>query len=448
MTAKDARAIYRQCAGDYLRVVDTDVPPAVRRRLLAGALSALGVMRISAPEKDLSGEVDRLSKAVSRAELESVLTNAAISTLEKRLQDFVQLSQQNGDDVTLIEPDEEETLAAEEGRRLLMDRDDIECLLDGVQVLVAGRRSLRPAIKEPLEKLREQLRRLDKRWKPKVRHFVPFNAFRKAFRRARPEAERFWWWHLQSDCDLQAVYQAVEGEEVPVHITSCDACGVQLRERKAVVAALRSVHGLPRTHPDADLLVRAFNGEASGEEEEWVEWHVHTCESCRADMEALQRADDAEPLPDDGDGPPYQEESHRGAPRPFDVPPIPLPVLYRFVLAQGGGAFVGDTEDGVSGLPGRRIYQDGQLDVWMKEENGRVIVGVYGEHALDPRAALTVSVHETGRQIPVSVIAREPKKHQLDIGAVNDLSGKRLSLAFGTAADLTVLGTVDFVREP
>jgi hypothetical protein len=140
-----------------------------------------------------------------------------------------------------------------------------------------------------LEEKRAQAARFDRSLRRAIRHFVPLNRRRRLNRSTYPDARRFWWWHLLSDCDLAEVHAAVEDErcETP-HLSACPHCGEWLRRLRRVREMLRRLP--PVEHPSVEDLLRLHRGELAGEEEEGLGWHLELCGSCSSEMALMVRA--------------------------------------------------------------------------------------------------------------------------------------------------------------
>jgi hypothetical protein len=152
--------------------------------------------------------------------LQLVLQSLAIENLQARVLRFVTVSEENGGDVSLIEPVEEQEAALAEGKALLWERHEIECQLEGVWWWLAQRADLHRVLTPAVADCQQNDMALDVLWKERIEHFLPLNAYRRSYRDTHPRDRDFWWWTLLADCDIAAVYRAAEGAPQPLLPTS------------------------------------------------------------------------------------------------------------------------------------------------------------------------------------------------------------------------------------
>jgi hypothetical protein len=402
---------YQEYLALYLQYRETDLASQTQRELLAALCSGRGALNFSGMF-DPIGETEQTAVSLlTPQELHTVLQGIQVELLTSRLTNFVRLSEENGGDVSLVEPEEDQEALVEAGQNLLWERHDIACQLEGIRWWLQHREDLRAAMEPALTACHHSLAQLDALWQDNIAHFLPLNTYRRFYRDAYPQAQDFWWWHHLADCDRGAVYQVAEGEAEPsLHLQDCSHCQHLLGELRAAKSLLRAARGRPLSHPQPEDLVRLFEGEIGGQEETALEVHLRLCETCRWEFEALQRGDE-----DEGVGVPSGEDEGKG-----------YVVFFVFPLPQEA-AVEGGT-DKVQGLPGQVMYQDDEIEVWVNAEGDRVIVRVYGSD-LQGLGSLNVIEYDTLEARPVVTIARQPTEVVWDLGNTQELRGKSLLLS-------------------
>jgi hypothetical protein len=415
----DIVRLYHESVALYLQFHKTPQSTTTHREVLASLCSSRGMLNFSGQQGPAGGAEEQVRMLLSPQELILVLQGVQVERLKERLLRFVQLSGEQGGDVSLIEPDEEREAAVEEGKDLLWERHDIECRLEGVRWWVAQREDLRDTLTSALSERRQQVAALDTLWKEHIVHFLPFNPYRQSCRDAMPQIQDFWWWALLAECDLAAVYRVADGQELPsAHLHECGQCQTLLTELRQARRALSQVKESPGSHPEPADLVRLCYGETSGQEKAGLEWHLRLCERCRWEFEAVRRS---------------EEESATvivsGVGAQGTAKPRAL--VYAFPLrAERPLAVAASAEHrGVTGLPGRMVYQDEDLEVWGDEEEGRVVVRVYGTDLQD-LAALEISGQGATWPRTVQADQRQATEAVFTLGWVRELRGKRLRLSW------------------
>lgn len=424
---------YKEDVGLYLEYRGAVLSLEARRGMLAALCSGWGALNFSGMRGLVGEEEERVLSLLSPQELQMVLQGMDVEKIESRLMDFLQLSEENGGDVSLIEPEEEQEAIEEEGKSLLWARHDIECQLEGIGFWLERREDLNAAIGPALAECRQRLSHLDMLWKEGIRHFLPFNAYRRSYRGAYPQSQKFWWWHLLSDCDLAGVYRLAEGEEAlssawQEHLQNCPYCPNLLQELERTKNLLSKAKGMPPSHPRPEDLVRLYDGEIGGPEEEALEWHLKLCKTCRWEFEAIQRGLKEE-----------MEEDLAFLEKLGSLPIVqvyslsPEPEAELVEVSSAGG------EDSVQGLPGEKIYRDDEIEVWVNEEGGRVVLRVYGKDlqgpgsleaingdSFEPLTVTLVTRCSTGAEFGPGSIQELAK---FDLGSVRELKGKRVLLS-------------------
>jgi hypothetical protein len=335
----------------------------------------------------------------------------------------MRVSGAEGGDVSLVEPREEAEALCEEGRLLLWERHDIECRLAGLDWIFARRRDLERGFRGPLTDLGKEIARFDARLRDGIRHFLPFNLYRRSYRDTLPDSARFWWWHELADCDLPAIYAAVDTESEPEHVGQCSHCAAELGRLREVQRSLALIQPEVAAHPGVEELVALFHGELGGEEEQGIDWHLRVCRACREEMEALQRAEELE---EEEEEPEESEKTNEVAGdattflvRSYRIPPEPPETL------RGVAADSAEQHDVVRGLGAEFVGGDDEVKVWIGWRDDRVVLLVI---VPDPSAIGEVEITDADSLESFDVRTRtvESDTMQLDLGSASDLTGRRL----------------------
>jgi hypothetical protein len=408
---------YQEYLDLYLQYREAVLALNTRRELLAALCSGRGALHFSGMGDPLGEQEQGVAFMLSEQELRLVLQGIEIDKCTSRLRGFLHLSEQHGGDVSLIEPEEERQAVVEEGKLLLWERHDIECQLAGIRWWLNQREELRVAIEPVLTECYYRLSQLDALWKDNIQHFLPLNAYRRAYRQAYPQAQELWWWHLTADCDIATVYRVAEGHIEPSsHLHDCPSCQSLLGQLKETASLLGGAQSIAVSHPQPEELVRLYYGEIAGQEEQALEWHVQLCETCRWEFEAIQRGEE------DEDGEIEDVDDVAAAMAQVVVYTFPLPSDEALRVAAG-------RTTGVRGLPGELIYKDGEFEVWVDEQHGRIVLRVY-DRELQGLGALTVREHDSLATQAITATVRGSTVAEFDLGAVAELRGKRLRLSF------------------
>lgn len=415
---------YKEDMGLYLEHRGAALSLEARRGMLAALCSDRGALNFSGTQGLVGEEEEQVLSLVSLQELQMVLQGVDVEKIKSRLMDFLRLSEENGGDVSLIEPEEEQEAIEEEGKILLWGRHDIDCQLEGMGFWLERREDLKAAIEPGLMECRQRLSQLDALWKEGIRHFLPFNAYRRSHRDAYPQPQKFWWWHLLSDCDLAGVYRMADltaGSRQQTagrkkHLQDCPYCPSLLQEIERTKSLLGKAKEMPPSHPRPEDLVRLYYGEMGGPEEEALEWHLKLCETCRWEFEAIQRGLEEDELAEElalleklGSIPIVQT---------YSLPPEAELVE----VASAGG------EDIVQRLPGEKIYQDDEIEAWVNHEGGRVVLHVYGKD-LQGLGSLEAVDCDSLEPQTVTLVTRRPTEAEFDLGSIRELKGKKVLLS-------------------
>jgi hypothetical protein len=417
----DILQLYHESIALYLQSQKTSQSATTHQELLTGLCSSRGMLNFSGQQGSVGQTEEQVRTTLSPQELTLALQGIPVERLKERLLRFVQLSAEQGGDVSLIEPDAEREAAVEEGKDLLWERHDIECRLEGVRWWVAQREDLCAALTPVLAERRQQMAALDMLWKEDLAHFLPLNPHRRSHRDAMPRAQDFWWWALLADCDVAAVYRVAEGKELPsTHLQECGQCQTLLAELQQAHRALSQVKGSPRSHPEPADLIRLYYGETSGHEEAGLEWHLRVCERCRWECDAIRRSEEEE----ESTAARVSEGKAQGTAKPRTlVYALPLRADQPLAVAASAG------QAGVTGLPGQMIYQDEELEVWVNEDGERVVLWVYGTDLRD-LSALEVSEQNAVGLRTVQADQRQATEAVFTLGWIRELRGKRLRLSW------------------
>ena len=257
-----------------------------RRGLVTALCSTRGELNASGETEPLDGAERQAIGSLTAGDLRAAIGAVDPTRMEPSLRAFVRASDDNGEDVSLAQPAAQAEALLEQGSRLLHARQDIENLMGGFDWLLTRRPELFH-LGSQLEEKRAQASRFDRSLRGAIRHFVPLNQRRRLNQPAYPDAGRFWWWYLLSECDLAAVHAAVEGERPTTpHVASCRRCGEWLRRLRRIRTTLREC--APIAHPRLGDLWRLRRGELTGEEAEGLGWHLTLCRRCASVIELLR----------------------------------------------------------------------------------------------------------------------------------------------------------------
>ena len=276
--APDVTRQYRQTIARLLVQRQDVASPASRRGLVTALCSSRGELYASGAVETLEGAEREAVGSLTASDLGAAIEALDPAWMEPSLRAFVRASDDNGEDVSLAQPAGEAEALLEQGSRLLHARQEIENAMTGFG-WVLGRRPELSHLDSHLEEKRAQAWRFDRSLRGAIRHFVPLNQRRRLNQPSYPDAGRFWWWYLRSDCDLAEVHAAADGERPATpHLSVCPYCGDWLRRLRHIRATLR--HCPPTTHPGPADFLRLRQGELSGEEAEGLAWHLKLCRRC------------------------------------------------------------------------------------------------------------------------------------------------------------------------
>jgi hypothetical protein len=257
-----------------------------RRGLVTALCGTRGELNASGETEPIDGAERQAIGSLTAADLRDAIDAVDPTSMEPSLRAFVRASDDNGEDVSLAQPAAHAEALLEEGSRLLCARQDIENVMAGFGWLLAQRPEL-CHLESRLEAKRAQASRLDRTLRGAIRHFVPLNQRRRLNQPAYPDAGRFWWWYVLSECDLAAVHAAAEGERPTTpHLVSCRRCGEWLRWLRRIRTTLREC--APIAHPRLGDLRRLHRGELKGEDAEGLGWHLALCRRCASAIELLR----------------------------------------------------------------------------------------------------------------------------------------------------------------
>ena len=413
-------AQYHASLARYLQYREAGRVAPTPRALEAALCRGRGALNFSGMGDPLGETEQRAVSLLTSDELHRVVQGIHVEQLTARLRHFVRLSEVHGGDVSLVEPEDEQTALVAAGQTLLRERHDMACQLEGIRWWLPYRADLRAAMEPTLTACRSRLAQLDVLWQAHLAHFLPLNSYRRCYRDTYPQAPELWWWHQQADCDLEVVYQVAAGETPPsVHLQGCPHCQQLLRTLRDATYLLRTACGQPRLHPQPADLFRFVHGEITGHEVVTLEGHLRRCARCRADVVALQHGDDPARVPD----------------TTVFVVPLPREIFRAAAATQG-----------VQGLPGHMIYQDEEREVWINVEGGHVIVRVYGMN-LHGLGALDAIEDLSCEACPIVPIAHYPTEVVWELGSTAALRGKRVRLSLRLHDRVIALPLCDLIDE-
>jgi hypothetical protein len=433
MTSSPERP-YRDAVAAYLRDRAT-LPATARRELLAELCSSRGQLNFTGKCEALGPEDEQVRAQLTASDLQSTLEHFDLDELRAREQQFVQLSERHGGDIGLIEPEGAQEEAREIGQMLLWERHDIECQLEGMQWWVTGRADLQSILQPDMEKCRRALSALDETWQREISHFLRLNAYRRAYRDLDSTRREFWWWTLLADCDLDVVYRIVDSQSEPTaHVQTCTACQELLARLQQTRATLAQARGPRVRHPTATTIVRVFHGEGTASEDAWVEAHTRTCERCQRELAALQFAD-AEEAQDRARERVHSQPVGSGSPlspaiRRPSVSPLQRvsSVQVRLQLPQEKLAAAGEPQSIPLGRHATKLYQDNDIEVWVRQDNSQVVFVVLGQKVEEIiQLEMTTPETATSQNIPrTSLVAGQGI---FTLGEVKDLAGRGIQLS-------------------
>lgn len=427
----------------YLHYREPKLPEKSRAELIAALAAMRGTLNLIGAPSPLDHEESETLRVLTAEDLLALLESLSLDQLEARLERFLRLSDDSGGDVSLIEPEEDREAALELGQELLLERHDIESQLEGVQWFLSRRKDLLRAVGGSCRKLRRGVARLDERWKSDMQHFLVFNPFRRSYRALFDDMKRFWWWHLRADCDLELLYRLAEGKKLSApHVNDCTACSTELRALTAARTLLRVAPGMEVRHPEPETLIELYEGELEVGEEERLDWHVSWCSSCHSEIEALERADEAERSLEGAGIEGLLEETETFE---EDTSLSGSAVFYRVHLPEHVELSVSaDRKDGVKGLPGERVYGDEQIEVWMDVEGESVLLQIFADKpdrfgALQVTNETTLESHSLRRQRSGADWA------VFELGTLKELERKQLQFIVEYEGRSIELPCLDFV---
>ena len=413
-------AQYHASLARYLQSREAGRVAPTPRDLEAALCRGRGALNFSGMGDPLGEPEQRAVSLLTPDELYRVVQGIHVEQLTARLRHFVGLSEVHGGDVSLVEPEDEQTALLAAGKTLLRERHDWACQLEGIRWWLPYRADLRAALEPALSACRSRLAQLDTLWQAHMAHFLPLNSYRRCYRDTYPQAQELWWWHQQADCDLEVVYQAAAGDALPsVHLQGCPDCQQLLRTLRGATSLLRTACGQPRAHPQPTDLCRFGHGERAGHEVAPREGHLCRCAMCREAVAALQHGDDPTRVPDTA----------------VYVLPLPREALRAAAATQG-----------VQGLPGHMLYQDEELEVWINVEGGHVILRVYGTN-LYGLGTLDAIEDLSCEACPIVTIAYRPTEVVWELGSTEALRGKRVRLSLRLHDRVIALPLCDLIDE-
>jgi hypothetical protein len=125
----DTLQSYRQTLDLYLQHRGKALSHTTRRELLAALCSDRGALNFSGRHDLIGPEEKEVCTLLSPLDLQLVVQSLAVENLQARVLSFVVLSEENGGDISLLEPLEEQEAVLAEGKALLWERHEIECQL-------------------------------------------------------------------------------------------------------------------------------------------------------------------------------------------------------------------------------------------------------------------------------------------------------------------------------